>query len=97
MKELRILLEAKEEMIASAKYYDKKAPDLGNEFLDEINRIVDEIAISPNRWPIIESNIRRVILKRFPYSIFYIEKEKEIIILAIAHQKRRGYYWKKRI
>lgn len=41
-------------------------------------------------------NVRRRLLRRFPYSILYTVDRDEVVILALAHQKRRPAYWHSR-
>ena len=57
MKTIRFLLPAQLEMFSSAKYYDCQAKGLGNKFLDKIEIALQDIALQPNRFPIIKFNI----------------------------------------
>ena len=50
-------------------FYNKISQRLGTEFLDEFERQVLKISAMPTRWVIVESNIRRALLKRFPFVI----------------------------
>lgn len=47
------------------------------------------------RWK--GTDIRRRILRQFPYSIFYIVEDDNVVIIAIAHHKRRPGYWLPRL
>jgi len=47
------------------------------------------------RWK--DSKVRRKILRQFPYSIFYVVDDDAVVIVAIAHHKRRPGYWKPRL
>jgi plasmid stabilization system protein ParE len=52
----------------------------------------------PGRWPRRQNTeIRRKLLRRFPYTIFYVVDAEAVVIVAIAHQKRRRGYWKRRL
>ena len=56
----------------------------------------DELRDAVNwRWPLWKANrsYRRRVLRRFPYSIFYVVDPDVIIIVALAHHKRRPGYW----
>lgn len=99
MSSITFLLEAEEEMNASAKYYNRQASGLGLEFLGEIEKSLQLIEKNPERWSYVEKNIHKYNTRRFPFSIFYIfEKDLDkIIIIAVAHQKRNPGYWKQRI
>jgi len=54
------------------------------------------IASSPYQYPIIHKNIRRAVLKKFPYSIFYRITDERVIVLSVIHHKRSPRVWKKR-
>jgi plasmid stabilization system protein ParE len=66
---------------------------LGNAFLDKIASAVEDIAENPQRWPVIQLDIRRRLIHRFPYALFYRVDPDEIVVLAIAHLHRRPVYW----
>ena len=99
MRTITFLLEAEEEMNSSAQYYNQLTPGLGLDFLEEIEKSLQLIEKSPERWPYYEHNIHKFNTRRFPFSLFYVfEKETDkIIIIAVAHQKRKPGYWKQRI
>lgn len=98
---LRILREAEEEARASAIWYDEQLEGLGDDFLDELAEALKQVGDDPNRFPILETmtsskQIRRCVLARFPYVIIFETFESEIVVLAIAHTKRRPNYWRTR-
>ena len=99
MRSITFLFEAEEEMNASAQYYNQQASGLGLEFLVEIEKSLQVIEKNPERWSHYEKNIHKYNTRRFPFSIYYaFEKDLDkIIIIAVAHQKRKPGYWKKRI
>ena len=70
---------------------------LGKIFLDEIERAERLIKESPATWPILEGNLRRYLLRRFPFGIIYFQETKEIVVVAVAHLHRNPDYWKERI
>jgi plasmid stabilization system protein ParE len=88
---------AMEEYIASYIWYHEKGAHLSDAFEHEIERAIRLIVEAPERWPIYHENYRRVLVRRFPFSIIYIVKETDIYILAVAHGHRRPGYWKNRL
>lgn len=52
---------------------------------------------APGRWPAGEHGSRKFVLRRFPFAIFYRERQAVIQVLAIAHGHRRPSYWKDRL
>jgi plasmid stabilization system protein ParE len=93
MKTVRLLQPAEQEMFDAAAYYESRVSDLGNAFLDKIASAVEDIAENPQRWPVIQLDIRRRLIHRFPYALFYRVDPDEIVVLAIAHLHRRPVYW----
>jgi len=84
---------AEEEMIAAAQHYEDQSTGLGAEFLIEVARTVAAIATHPKATPKVKQDIRRRLLKRFPFGILYVAKADEIVIIAVMHLRRRPGYW----
>lgn len=88
--------EAMEEYIASYAWYYERGTHLADEFEREIERAIRLIAESPGRWPAYEKTYRRVLVRRFPFSLIYQVRETDIVVLAVAHNHRLPGYWKNR-
>jgi hypothetical protein len=78
-------------------FFESKREGLGLRFLAAMEAAVTHIQEHPQASPIIIEDIRRKVLRRFPYSIFYSIKPDLIRILAVASQKRRPFYWRGRV
>jgi len=87
---------AEDELNEAAAYYAQARPGLGEAFVTEVQCAVDAIAASPLVGTQIENGVRRWLVKRFPYSVLYRVRDDHLRILAIAHQKRRPFYWRGR-
>ena len=59
------------EIETAYRWYEKEREGLGSEFLEAVEKLVKAIAENPGRFPAIRKDIRRAVLRRFPYSIFY--------------------------
>ncbi|MCB9481609.1 MAG: type II toxin-antitoxin system RelE/ParE family toxin [Desulfobacteraceae bacterium] len=88
--------QAEAELKEAALYLNHESKDLGILFLNDIDFSMQQIKENPESAPIIKNNVRRKLLSKFPYSIFYIIRKDQIRILAVAHQKRRPFYWHSR-
>jgi toxin ParE1/3/4 len=88
--------EAQTELIAAAKFYNERVPGLGEDFLEEVDRAVEQILLTPRRWRALEEDIRRYYIKRFPYSIIFRVERNKLRILAFKHNRRNPDYWKHR-
>jgi hypothetical protein len=90
--------EATAELDEAIARYENQRPGLGLDFLLSIEQATLRIQRNPSAFPLHENTtLRRYVLMRFPYSIFYQEMPDCIWIAAIAHQKRRPGYWKSRV
>jgi plasmid stabilization system protein ParE len=71
----------------------------GTRFADLVDRTLDQIREHPNRWPFWpgRTDVRRRTLRRFPYSIVYLVESAKIVIVAVAHHKRRPAYSARRL
>ncbi len=77
-------------------FYEMECPGLGGVFLDEIERAIESISQFPEASQLLRGRVRGKILHKFPYSVVYSVRPDEIRILAVAHQKRRPFYWRGR-
>lgn len=94
--------QAHEELDAAAEWYEARRPGLGLDFIKEVTRALAVIREHPERWPAwpgIKARlpIRRFVLQRFPYALPYLVHERTVIVLAIAHGRRRPGYWRSRL
>ncbi len=87
---------AEQELHDAASYYNALRPELGQAFLDEAERAVTQILAYPEAALLVNRTVRKKLIRRFPYSIMYSLRTEGIRILAIAHQKRRPFYWRGR-
>ncbi|HAR65919.1 MAG TPA: plasmid stabilization protein [Lentisphaeria bacterium] len=85
--------EAENELYSAAEYYEKKLLNLGVDFLAELDRTVDDIVTHPTAWAILEFDVRKHLVNRFPYAVLYLLSADCIEILAVAHQRRQPGYW----
>ena len=84
------------ELSDAVAFYNAENPDLAEDLLDEIERTIGQIRQYPEAAPLVNRLVRRRLMSRFPYSIVYTVTPEVIRILAIAHQKRRPFYWRGR-
>ena len=101
MRRVRILEEAADEAIAAAAWYDQEKPGLGAEFEQALDAALDllEEDLAPSvPVPGVTGTrgAKRLLLRRFPYSIVVRESGTEYLVVAVAHQHRRPGYWRNR-
>lgn len=90
------LPEANEEFREATAYYEEEASGVGMSFIAEVHRSISFITQNPYAAVAVGSGIRRKVLDHFPYNILYAIEGELIVIVAVAHQKRRPRYWRGR-
>jgi toxin ParE1/3/4 len=88
--------EAETEFNEAIEYYENNEPGLGYDFSMEVHAAIQNIVNYPTAWPILEDNLRRCLVKRFPFGVIYSLEQDEIFILAVMHLRRNPEYWKNR-
>ena len=92
---VRFVRAAEDELYGSADRYNDERAGRGDDFLRVVRAAVEEIAEAPGRWARGPHAHKRV-LGRFPFTIHYRFDASEIVIISVAHQKRRPGYWSRR-
>lgn len=100
-KPLRIEEDAEKELAAAAEWYECQRNGLGKEFLNAVEGVLGQIRERPLLGvPVpgtpVDSSVRRLLMRRFPYSVVYLELPDEIRVLAFAHARRSPGYWQNR-
>lgn len=85
--------EAEVDILESKYWYEQKLSRLGSQFITKIDNKISTIRESPRQFPIVKSSIRRALINKFPFAIFFVIKENTIIILAVSHVKRNPRTW----
>lgn len=77
--------------------YRSAAPGLDEAFRADVIAKLEQIASYPQSSPELRPNIRRAALRRFPFLIIYTVAGDGIVVLAIAHMRRRPRTWRDRL
>ena len=89
--------DADEEYVQVVQYYADIELELGHRFYDEMERLIREVCVSPERFWQFDPPARRHLSDSFPYAIIYLEKPEHLWIVAVMHMKRRPGYWRGRL
>ena len=85
------------EFIEARAWYENKRAGLGREFISEIDRCVFLASENPCRFAFVYKDIRRLLVNRFPYGIYFRVEEERIVIMAVFHSSRNSSDWKARV
>ena len=93
MKPVRLRIEAELELLEATLWYESEREGLGFEFDAEVHATLDRVGTGPKQFPILSRDIRRAVVDRFPYGIFFVEFEDEISVIGIVHLHRDPEAW----
>ena len=85
--------EASLEYVEAVDYYIEINPLLADAFVGEVEHAISMIRKYPNRWRLVDENVRRYLVHRFPFGIYYSSNSHIINIFAIMHLSRKPDYW----
>lgn len=93
---------ALQELHEAAFWYDEREAGLGNDFLDAIDGAIKQIVEWPNSAPVLTNGtrtptIRHLSVEVFPYRVVYFVTDRDIVIVAYAHERREPNYWHRRL
>jgi len=85
------------ELDQAFEWHETQQKNLGMQFLNEVDSAIRRIAAYPEAYRKLGKDVRRCLIKRFPYGILYGLDADKIIIIALAHLHRKPDYWIDRI
>lgn len=94
--------EAEEEFFGAVDWYEDREPGLGRRFLNAVRSAVDVVVDDPEAWATWpgwdrEPAVRSKVVNGFPYRLVYLVHSTELVVIAIAPQKREPGYWRARV
>ena len=89
--------ESEKEIQDAYEWYEAQRIGLGNEFMLCLDATMHSIARNPLIYQVVHKNIRRGVLRRFPYCIFFLKEYNHIQVLAVFHAHRNPVNWKNRV
>lgn len=77
-------------------WYERRREGLGDEFLASVQEALERVAQSPEAPRILHRDIRRALVRRFPYGVFYRSEPDRIVVIAIMHNRQEPRRWQSR-
>ena len=87
---------ARDEIRAAMDWYEEQSPGLGLEFLRALRAVLAAVRRAPEQYARVHEQTRRVLLRRFPYAVFYRETPEAVIVIAVLHTHRDPEAWHSR-
>ncbi|HXD32063.1 MAG TPA: type II toxin-antitoxin system RelE/ParE family toxin [Pyrinomonadaceae bacterium] len=89
--------DAQLEYRAATVFYESRRAGLGHAFTIEVEAAIERILQAPERWRMIEQDVRRCLTHTFPYGLLYTIEHNSILIVAVMHLRRKPGYWHGRV
>jgi toxin ParE1/3/4 len=88
--------EAAGDLTEAYRWYERQRRGLGGEFEAAVEETLSLLKQAPAAFPILHRELRRILLDRFPYAIYYRLTQDEIEIRACLHTRRHPSRWRRR-
>jgi plasmid stabilization system protein ParE len=94
---VRLLPEARAEFDDGADWYEARRAGLGTEFVAEVRAAIKRTSANPLMHATVYKDIRKAVVRRFPYVILYRADPTEILVVAVFHTSRDPHDWMVRV
>lgn len=88
--------QAREEFLAAGEWYERERPGLGGAFLVEVDRALKLILDHPDAFSEMLDGVRKAVVKRFPYCLYFRVRGSVVVVLAVFHSARNPAIWRGR-
>jgi len=88
--------QAEAEARAAYRWYEAQKRGLGAQFADALDDVFQRIASNPFEFPALAGGIRRALLRRFPYGVYFRVHSDTIVVIGIIHGRRHPRRWQTR-
>lgn len=88
--------QAAAEAQAARTWYEEQKPGLGGRFADAIDAAIRRIALTPSAFPAVHGEIRRAVVRQFPFGIYFRIHGRTVVVIAVIHGRRHPLRWQAR-
>jgi plasmid stabilization system protein ParE len=93
---LRVRKLARADIDTAFAWYRQHSPAAAQQFLDAVGDALALIDEAPERFPLVRGRLRRVLLRRFPYGVYYKVYPTVVSIVGVIHGHRHPDVWLRR-
>lgn len=96
MSELHVRPEAEVDAFEAASWYEREREGLGSAFLARLDRVFARIESGPLQFSLVMADVRRALLGRFPFGVFFFVDDHAAVVIAVMHLHRHRNSWQDR-
>jgi toxin ParE1/3/4 len=93
---LRLDRAARDEYLAAALHYLAFSPRVAAAFVEQVETGIEQVGQNPALWRVVDRDVRRYLVRQFPFGIYYTIERDEIVVWAIMDLRRKPGYWQER-
>jgi toxin ParE1/3/4 len=94
---VRVTPEAQADLDEAQDWYEAASRGLGLRFLEAIEAALRFAADWPETAPLVAPDTRRALASGFPYGLFYVVENDELVLLGCVHARRHPRVWRSRL
>lgn len=87
---------AERDIQSAYEWYESQRPGLGEQFLVALRERLEAVRDHPESNPVLYRDVRRAVVPRFPYLVFYVVRPERVAVLAVLHHARNPAVWPRR-
>lgn len=89
-------LRAERDIQSAFEWYEAQQRGLGEEFLVALRDRLEAVRDYPESCAIVYRDVRRAVVSRFPYLVFYVVQPTRVAVLAVLRHSRNPARWPRR-
>ena len=89
--------EAEDDIIEAVGWYEGQQAGLGSRFRRSLDRVLEQIELMPELYRVVHRDVRRALMKPFPFAVYYRVWEGEVTVWAVLHSRQHPDHWKSRV
>ena len=93
---LEFRLEASADVAEAFSWYEERRRGLGAEFADALDSTIQLITAFPAAGPVVYRGLRRALVRRFPFAVYYVLEGEQIVVRGVLHMSRHPRVWQRR-
>jgi hypothetical protein len=94
---VRIRSEAELDLQDAYSYFEQCKVGLGTEFMECVENALAKVSANDEHYPIVHQSIRRILVRRFPFAVFFKKVDNIILVFAVLHCAREPRAWRARL
>jgi plasmid stabilization system protein ParE len=88
--------QAEAEVLAARQWYEERRTGLGDQFQSALEEVIERVNGYPESFPRVHGEMRRALVQRFPFGLYFEIVENQVVVLGVVHGHRDPRIWKSR-